>query len=237
MIGLAVNGASGLPEIAPGSWVSLYGRLATSRREWTEADIVYDWLPTTLDGVEVAIGDKLSVISFVSPGQVNVLAPDDLRPGPAEVTINGPLGWQKSSVLVKEYAPGLFLLGNGPPFVLAFHSDWSYVARFFLAPAGARSSPARAGETVVLYGTGFGPTNPPVSYRKRVTGPAPLAGAVPLKVEIGNAQAEVVYAGMVGNGLYQLNVVVPNLPDGDHEVVVTLGTDASPRGKLIPVQR
>jgi hypothetical protein len=82
VIGVVANSASGLPEIAPGSWVSVYGRnLSPGRREWTEADIVYDWLPTILDGVEVSINNTPAVISFISPTQLNVLAPDNLPPG------------------------------------------------------------------------------------------------------------------------------------------------------------
>jgi uncharacterized protein (TIGR03437 family) len=154
------------------------------------------------------------------------------------VTVNSSLGWQKSNVMAKQYAPGLFPLPVPPGiFVLALHSDWRYVARPGLLPPTVSSSPAQPGETIVLYGTGFGPTNPLVSNRKRIPAPAALAGAVPLRVQIGSMQAQVVYAGLVGNGLYQLNVVVPNLPDGDHEVIVTLGSDSSPHGKLISIKR
>ena len=52
-----------------------------------------------------------------------------------------------------------------------------------------------------------------------------------------SAQAQVTYVGLIGNGLYQMNLVVPALADGDHEVVVTMGTESSPRGKFIPVKR
>jgi uncharacterized protein (TIGR03437 family) len=45
------------------------------------------------------------------------------------------------------------------------------------------------------------------------------------------------YAGMIGNGLYQVNVVVPPLPDGDYEVVVSIGSEASAPGRVLPIRR
>jgi uncharacterized protein (TIGR03437 family) len=239
VIAAVANGASGVAEISPGSLVSLYGRnLSPNQRLWTESDIIYDWLPTILDGVEVSIGGLATVISYISPSQLNVIAPDALPAGPLEVTVKSALGWQKGTVMVKEYAPGLFPLSVPPGnYLVALHPDWSYVARPGLLPPTVASSPARPGETIVFYGTGFGKTDPPVPYYKRFTGTAPLDGAVPLKVQIGSALAQVMYAGMVGNGLYQLNVIVPKLPDGDHEVMVWLGADSSPRGKFITVGR
>ena len=239
VIGAVASSASGLPEIAPGSWVSLYGRnLSPNRRDWTEADIVYDWLPTILDGVEVSFNDTSAVVSFISPTQLNVLAPDNLPRGPVDVTVKSSLGWQKSTVMVKQYAPGLFPLSIPPGnYLVALHSDWSYVARPGLLPPNVASRPAQPGETIVFYGTGFGPTNPPVSNRQRFSGSVPLPEAALLRVQIGSVQAQVGYAGLIGNGLYQLNVVVPNLPDGEHEVIVSLGSEASPRGKIISVRR
>jgi uncharacterized protein (TIGR03437 family) len=95
--------------------------------------------------------------------------------------------------------------------------------------------PAQPGETIVFYGTGFGQTDPQVSVYHRFSGSAPLS--VPARIQIGSAQAHVTYAGLVGNGLYQMNVVVPDLPDGDQEVIVSMGAEASPRGRYIPVKR
>jgi uncharacterized protein (TIGR03437 family) len=97
--------------------------------------------------------------------------------------------------------------------------------------------PARPGETIIFYGTGFGPTDPQVSAYHRFSGSAALASSVPVRMQIGPAQAQVTYVGLVGNGLYQMNVVVPDVADGDQEVIVTMGAEASPRGKYIAVQR
>jgi uncharacterized protein (TIGR03437 family) len=238
-IAAVVNSASGARDIVGGSWVSIYGRnLSATTREWTEDDFNYDWQPTQLDGVNVAINSTKAVVAFVSPTQLNVLAPGDLPPGPVDLTVQSSLGWQKATVNVKAYAPGLFTLPVPPGIYLtALHADWSYVARPGQLPPNTAARPAQPGETIIFYGTGFGQTDPQISVYHRFSGSVPLPSSVPVRVQIGSAQAQVTYAGLVGNGLYQLNVVVPDLPDGDHEVIVSMGAEASPRERYIPVKR
>ena len=51
-------------------------------------------------------------------------------------------------------------------------------------------------------------------------GAAPLTNAVTLR--IGTAIADVRFAGLSAAGLYQFNLVVPNLPDGDQDVFATI---------------
>jgi uncharacterized protein (TIGR03437 family) len=97
------------------------------------------------------------------------------------------------------------------------------------------TTPAMPGETIVLYGTGFGPTNPAVTPGKVFRGAAPLTNAA--SVRIGTTNAEVQFAGIAGAGLYQLNVVVPNLPDGDHDVVATVAGARSQALARLRVQR
>ena len=239
VIAAVTNSASGARDIVGGSWVSIYGRnLSATSREWTEDDFRNDWLPTELDSVNVAINSTKAAVAFVSPTQLNVLAPGDLPPGPVDLTVQSSQGWQKATVNVKAYAPGLFTLSVPPGiYLVAQHTDWSYVARPGQLSPNTAVRPAQPGETIVFYGTGFGPTNPQISIYHRFSGSAPLSSSVPVRVQIGSAQAQVNYAGLVGNGLYQMNVVVPDLPDGDQEVVVSMGAEASPRGRYIPVQR
>ena len=238
VLSAVTNAASGAKDIVSGSWISIYGRnLSATTRAWTEDDIHYDWLPTQLDGVNVAINNTAAVVAFVSPTQLNVLAPDGLPAGPLDLTIQNSLGWQKTTVNVKPYAPGLFgLPAPSASYLVAMHTDWSYVAREGQMPSNVAVRPAQPGETIIFYGTGFGPTDPPVSAYHRFSGSAPLS-TVPVRVQIGSVQAPVSYVGLVSNGLYQMNVTLPDLPDGDFEVIVTMGAEASPRGRYIPVKR
>ena len=239
VLSAVTNSASGAKDIVSGSWISIYGRnLSATTRAWTEDDIHYDWLPTQLDGVNVAINNTAAVVAFVSPTQLNVLAPDGLPAGPLDLTIQNSLGWQKTTVNVKPYAPGLFgLPAPSASYLVAMHTDWSYVARAGQMPSNVAVRPAQPGETIIFYGTGFGPTDPQVSAYHRFSGSAPLSSTVPVRVQIGSVQAPVSYVGLVSNGLYQMNVTLPDLPDGDFEVIVTMGAEASPRGRYIPVKR
>jgi uncharacterized protein (TIGR03437 family) len=58
-----------------------------------------------------------------------------------------------------------------------------------------------------------------------------------LKVTIGGVQAAVQYAGMTMAGVYQLNVVVPDLADGDYPAVATVGGRSTKVGAYLPVRR
>ena len=74
------------------------------------------------------------------------------------------------------------------------------------------------GETLVLYGTGFGATNPPAPEGLVVTSPAPLS--TPAIVRIGGLPAEVVFGGLTATGLYQFNIKVPEgLTSGDAALI------------------
>ena len=55
------------------------------------------------------------------------------------------------------------------------------------------TTPAKPGETVLLYGTGFGPTDPATPTGQLVTSPVPLANSV--QITIGGVAATVVFAG------------------------------------------
>ena len=63
---------------------------------------------------------------------------------------------------------------------------------------GAASSPAKPGETIVLYGAGFGTGKPPLPAGKLVSQPAPPANSV--TVIIGGQPAIVAFAGISALG-------------------------------------
>jgi uncharacterized protein (TIGR03437 family) len=72
----------------------------------------------------------------------------------------------------------------------------------------------------MLYGTGFGPSDPPIPAGQAVVNAAGLAQ--PVTVTIGGLQAEV-KSFYVFPGLYQFNVTVPTvLPDGDAKLSLSI---------------
>jgi uncharacterized protein (TIGR03437 family) len=118
--------------------------------------------------------------------------------------------------------------------VAALHADYGLIGAPNLLP-GAVTTPAQPGEIVLLYGVGFGPANPPQPSGQLVATATPLAN--PVQVSIGGVAASVAYAGLVGSGLYQFNVTVPDLPNGDAAVVATIGGVSTQTGVSLTVQR
>jgi uncharacterized protein (TIGR03437 family) len=229
------NNASGQLGIQSGSWVSIYGtNLSSTTRTWQDSDFVGDNLPATVDGVTVTINGKAAAIYYVSPGQLNVQAPTDNALGSVQVQVKNSLGSAAGSAALQQYSPAFFPFpGN---YVAAVHTDSVYVAPAALFGAAAASRPAQPGETVMLYGTGFGPTAPDVAAGKILNAPAALVDPSQLHIRIGGVPATVKYAGMVAAGEYQFNVVIPALLDGDHSIVADIGGLSSQAGLLIAVK-
>jgi uncharacterized protein (TIGR03437 family) len=214
-----VSAASFQPGLASGTWMSIFGtNLSTSTYTWQTSDFVNGLLPTSLQGVSVTINGVAAYVAYISPTQINLLAPDDATIGTVQVQVTA--ARQSSNTLSAPktlFAPAFFTLGNGA-YVAALHADYS--------PVGAPGQPARPGETILLYGTGFGPTTPAT--------PAPLAN--PVQIKIGGIAATVAFAGLAGPGLYQFNVTVPSLPTGDAAVLATIGGVTTQTGVSVTIQ-
>jgi uncharacterized protein (TIGR03437 family) len=227
--GGVVNAASFAEGTAAGAWTSMFGvKLSNTTRGWQSSDFDGDRLPLTLDGVRVWVGGKAAAISFVSPRQVNFLMPEDLPVGWATVEVESPEGKALTQVWVSEEAPGLFTVDGRK--VAALHPDG-----VLAQPAGAGTSGrvARPGDTLAIYGTGFGAARTPPQPGRIVTEPSPLQHAASARVTIGGVPASVVFIGLSGTGLNQFNVVVPELPSGIHAVELTVdGVPAQRTGTL-----
>lgn len=233
-----VGAADFQPGIASSGWVAITGtNLAPSVRVWQSGDFVNGNLPTSLDGVSVTVNGKAAYVYFISPSQVNVLAPDDGATGPVAVQVTTLQGASNSFTAKKQLvAPALFNYAQvggrysviqasgtfdlvGPPGTLG-----SAVATFLAAP----------GETVVLYATGLGPVQSGQPTGKLVDTASPLQ--LPADVSMGGVKATVLFAGLIGAGLYQINAIVPDLPAGDAPVVVNVNGTASAGQAFIPIQ-
>jgi uncharacterized protein (TIGR03437 family) len=188
-----------------------------------------------LQGVSVTVNGLPAYVDYISPTQINALAPDDdtLGPVPVQVTTAG----QTSNVVTVQkssFAPAFFTFDG--THVAALHADYSLVGAPNLLP-GVVTTPAQPAEIILLYGTGFGPANPPQPSGQLVATATPLANAV--QVTMGGQTATVAFAGLAqGAGLYQFNVTVPNnLPNGDAAVVATIGGVSTQTGVLLTVQQ
>jgi uncharacterized protein (TIGR03437 family) len=205
--------------VASGSWVGIFGSNlapAGDSRGWNPStEIVNGKLPTSLDGTSVTVNGKPAAIAFISPNQVNIQPPDDGAVGSVQVVVTTPAGaGAPFTASYAQFAPGFFEATD--TYLAAQHADGS--------PVGGQSgaTPAKPGEVIILWGTGFGPASPAVSAGQVFTGANKLANAV--TVTIGGQPAVVDFAGIVGAGLVQMNVHVPSsINNGDAAVVATVG--------------
>jgi uncharacterized protein (TIGR03437 family) len=235
MVGSAVpaitsvtNAGSFQSGFAPAAWVSIFGTgLASTTYSWQASDFTDGKLPTSLQGVSVMINGNAAYVEYVSPTQINVLVPDSTTVGsvPVQVTANQ----QESNSMTaqqQQFSPSLFTVGG--TFVAAVHANNALVST---------SAPAAPGEEIVLYGTGFGPTNPASPTGQLVTAPAKLANTVQFTIGgITVPASSVEFAGLVEAGLYQFNVTVPaSLKSGNAAVVAAIGGVQTQSGVSIPV--
>jgi uncharacterized protein (TIGR03118 family) len=226
-----VNGASFEPPIAPNTWVTITGgNLSGTTRLWDADDFVNGALPTNIDSVSVSVNGTYAFVEYVSPTQLNVLLPPSLAAGQATVqTFNFGLASSEVTVQIQDVAPAFFLQNDGKH-IAATHADGSLVGPS-TTPGAA---PAAPGETIVLYGTGFGATNP-AATNQLITTALPLV-TMPT-ITIGGTATTPIFAGLTYAGLFQINVTVPaSTASGDVPVVALVGTTASPAGAVIAVQ-
>ena len=224
-----VNGGSFLPGFSQGSWVTIKGtNLAVTTRIWTAADFLGTSLPTQLDGAGLIVDGKPAYVYYISPTQINALAPADTALG--SVPVQATFGGLTSNIVNSTeaaFSPALFMFDPlGQKYVAAVRSDGQFIGPTSLYPGvplgtGVGTVPAKAKDIVLLFGTGFGPTNPTTDFGQTFGG-APLP-ANTVTCTIGGVPANVV-AALVAPGEYQANVTVPSgLPSGDNLIVLRVG--------------
>jgi len=212
---ISASSFGALSQAAPGSWVEIYGaNFYGSTRSWATTDFVNGAAPTSLAGVSVTVGGKPAPISYVGPRQLNIQVPTGIGLGPQPVVVKTAAGTATSNITVNAVQPGLLA-----PAALNFN-NYSYAAAqlpdgTFVVPLGSSlggtGRPARVGETLVFYGIGFGPVTPDIASGQIPAGQTALTQ--PVKFFFGQTEAKVTYAGLAPGliGLYQFNVVVPNV--------------------------
>lgn len=243
----AVNAGPHAGPFSPNSMVEIYGtdfQAGSRTRSITPSDLLSGHFPTVLSCVSVLINGVAAPITYIQQDQINVQAPSGPLPAQSTVVVVANAGKQNAinsdtgTVATQPIAPSFFTFGTSGSIAARFPNSTTIVARPTVVPG---AQPAKPGDIITLYGTGFGPTTP--SYN---AGDIPAAAASitnPVSVSIGGitlAASDVSYAGLSPqsiSGLYQLNVRVPaNAPDGDLPVVATVAGVSTQTGATIPVQ-
>ena len=233
-LGQTTNAFGNIPNIAANTWFIIKGENlapAGDTRTWQASDFVNNQMPTSLDGVSVTLNGVNAFVYYISPQQVNVLAPPNLAPGIVQVQVNNKAGVSApASVISQSISPTFFTFGAGP-YVTAVHADGSLIGPATLYPG--YSTPAKAGESILLFANGFGPTSSSV-----VSGSEAQGGTLATNpgIMIGGLQASVQFAGLISPGLYQFNVVVPALPSGNATLTATYGGQSTQPGILLSIQ-
>jgi uncharacterized protein (TIGR03437 family) len=252
VINAVVNGASfgGAPmgAVANDTWLSIFGAsLALSTRPWNGSDFIDGQPPTSLDGVSVDVevcttpstcAHEPAYIGYISPAQLNVVViydaavlqmlPANAQFMQAQITVTTAQGsGVYGSSYLSSYDPGFFTFPSSNPifaYVAARHADGTIVL-----PA----SPAKPGETISLYGTGFGNASLAMTM---ILGPSGPTGNTN---EHWAAEVKPQYTGLVGLGLYQINITIPDgAPTGDVLLsgeIVTGSEVFVPSPVLIPI--
>lgn len=229
-----VNGADNQSgQLAPNTIATIYGtNLAYSTAAISQNDVGGGVLPTVLGSSEtqVYVNNYPASLYYVSPTQINFLVPPNLVVPVITVrVIVDALVGPAISLPLAAAAPGLFQLDA--TYAVATFADGSVVTP---------QSPAQPGDTVVLWATGLGATNPNAKYGLVPTAAAPLSAGANLSILLDGVPVPpgaVAYAGLAPNfaGLYQINVTLPAPTGSNPEIRVQVGDAVSIPNVYLPV--
>ena len=232
------------PIIAPATWIEIYGvNLATTPSQ-TWGGGGFQWEPGAVssrwnhgDG-----GRKVRLRRFRQPRSSQ--CPGALRCCRRARSRS----WSRRqadrvrayTVTVKAQEPGLlappaFILKGLQNVVALFSGTLTYVLPVNVA--GVVTARARPGDNITLYGIGFGTVTPDTPAGQIVQQTNSLQSD--LQVSFGGVPANVTYKGFAPGyvGLYQFNVVVPNVAASDAvPLTFTLGGTPGPQNLFIAVQ-
>ena len=235
LITSVANAAGHSPNIAPNTWIELHGANlapAGDSRTWQTADFANNLMPTQLDGVSVTVNGTRAYISYISPGQINFLTPPAALTQSVSIQVTNAMGTSAPFVVQSQtISPAFFTMGS-TTYIAAEHTNGSYLGPTSLYPGV--TTPAKPGETAVLFGSGFGTAGMTIAPGSPAQ--SGTLASVPA-IQIGGVTATVLFAGLVAPGVYQFNVVVPqSVPDGDNAVTALYNGLTTQAGVLLTVQ-
>jgi uncharacterized protein (TIGR03437 family) len=240
-VAAVVGAASLLPKAAPAAYCSIMGSGFTDQpaTDWGSS-ITGAALPTSIGGVSVSVNGTPAYVEYISAIQVNFLLPASAAVAIANVDLITPTGVMSTTLEIDAVAPGLFCYTlHGvlyPASVFASGSGVVYVAAAGALP-GYTSRPAAAGDIIELYATGCGLTNPVAPDGVVLTKAYPAANLAAFEISIAGKNASVLYAGLVGPGLWQVNVQIPaGLIGGDQPLVLSVNGATSQPNVMLTLQ-
>jgi uncharacterized protein (TIGR03437 family) len=244
------DAATGATTVAPGSYISIYGKNLVDPGAvqninqfgdpapylpfpitWDFVTVSFD-VPGAYDGTPADYNGYAGRIVFMggNGGQINLQVPWELQGASSvqvKVNVDGVANSNVFTLPLAQYAPTIFQ-ANG--IVAAIDATTGQIV--------TASNPARAGDVVELYANGLGPVNnqPATGDSSLSVAPFSTTKATPT-VTIGGQSAAVSFSGLApGNpGLYQINVTVPSVGSGNQAVALSIGGVSAPTA-TIPIK-
>jgi uncharacterized protein (TIGR03437 family) len=186
---------------SPGSLVSVYG-INFSGDSITGAPGFP--LQPALGGASVLVDKNAVPMLSVSPWQINVELPQEtpVKAANFQVSFTDGVATPAELIAVDATGPAVFVTDTQQAAVL--HAGTSILVD--------DAHPGTAGETLEMFGTGLGVTDPLVpAGQPSPSNPPAGARIMPLVIINNNVQAQVLFAGLAPGlaGVYQVNFVVP----------------------------
>ena len=216
---------------APNSVVSIFGSdLTYSNAPASAAPGVSP--PLQLGGVAVYVDNRAAPLLYASDTQINFLIPSDEISGAVPVrVVRQSLTGPTISITLADAAPCLFPDAN--QYVLAV--DWN-ANNALITP----DAPAHPGDTVVLYATGLGHTQPNLAPGVVPATAAQIQNPASFSLLLNGTAIDPTFVKYVGLtpgwvGLYQVNFILPGNVPSDPEIRVAVGTQTSTSGLKLAV--
>lgn len=160
------------------------------------------------------------------------------------LTVTTAAGSATATVTLADQNPAFVVVGDGKHVggvIVRTDGSGAYGGGTYdiIGPAGNSlgyaTVPAKAGDAVLLFGAGFGPTNPPVPAGQAFAGAAPAADSITITI---NGQTIIPsFAGLSAPGLYQFNLTIPaGLSTGDQPLAATANSAPTQPGVVIALQ-
>ncbi len=219
-----------------GSWLEIKGtNLAQTTRQWLDSDFNGRNAPTALDGTSALINGKAGFIEYISPTQIDLQAPADVATGPVPITVTNCAGTSNPAAgldLMKiTSAPGILAPAAeiSPLFSKAGKQFGEATFGFAFRFVGNENPdfpglfrPAKPNDSILLYAIGLGDTTPAMIPGVKATGEEVVNTRV--EVSFGTTPAIVNRTALYPTfaGLYYLMVTVPDVPDGDYPINVSV---------------
>jgi uncharacterized protein (TIGR03437 family) len=199
--GGVVNAASFLPApvpLAPGALVSIFGiNFASGLTQASELP-----LPTEMAGTSVTVNGTRAPLVFVSPSQINVQLPYDLREGEAKIRVTTPQGAStEETVNIGAAAPGIFMIAGGSRAV-AINQDGTL---------NTETNAETRSRVMTVYLTGIGPLDGELAAGQAAPLTTLYRAVLDTAATIGGRNVPVLFLGLTPGfvGLAQANLQVP----------------------------